>query len=109
MKVQTKITLLLVLVVAVFMAGLWAFRANDQKTFREIRADRFIEAKRAFDAFLAKDGEPLETLAEYDTTWDGMVQAIQTRNSRWLEENVSSESLFGYKAHAVWIYSPDKT
>src|SRR5467141_1309168 len=109
MKVQTKITLLLVLVVAVFMAGLWIFRALDHEKFREIRTNRLIEAKRSFDAFLAKDGEPLETLADYDTTWDNMVQAIQTRNIRWLEGNVSNESLQAYKAHAAWIYNPDKT
>src|SRR3982074_1458005 len=100
MKVQTKITLLLLVVVTVFVAGLWVFHAVDQRRVREIRTDRLIETKHSFDAFLAKDGEPLETLADYDTTWDSMVQAIQTRNIRWLEENVSNESLLGYKAHA---------
>ncbi len=109
MKVQTKITLLLLAVVVIFIAGLWAFRAFDQRKFRQIRANRFIEAKRSFDTFLAKDGESLETLADYDTTWDSMVQAIQNRNIRWLEENVSNESLLGYKAYAAWIYTPDKT
>jgi signal transduction histidine kinase/ActR/RegA family two-component response regulator len=109
MKVQTKITLLLLAVVAIFVAGLWAFRAVDQQKFREIRSNRLIEAKRSFDAFLAKDGEPLETLADYDTNWDAMVQAIQTRNERWLSENVSAETLVGYKAYAVWIYAPDRT
>jgi signal transduction histidine kinase len=109
MKVQTKITLLLLLVVAIFIVGLWRFRAVDQQKFREIRTSRFVEAKRSFDAFLAKDGEPPETLADYDTTWDAMVHAIQTRNTRWLEENVSDDSLQAYKANAVWIYTPDKT
>jgi len=89
MKVQTKITLLLLAVVTIFMAGLWAFRAFDQQKFRQIRMNRLVEAKRAFDAFLAKDGEPLETLADYDTTWDAMVQAIRSKNLRWLDENVS--------------------
>ena len=109
MKVQTKITLLLLAVVAIFMAGLWAFRAFDQQKFRQIRTNRLVEAKRAFEAFLAKDGEPLETLADYDTTWDAMVQAIRSKNLRWLDENVSHESLQAYKAHAAWIYSPDRT
>ncbi|HSP44717.1 MAG TPA: CHASE4 domain-containing protein, partial [Chthoniobacterales bacterium] len=107
MKVQTKITLLLLAVVAIFVAGLWVFRAIDQEKFREIRTSRLIEAKRSFDAFLDKDGEPLVTLADYDTTWDNMVQAIQTKNTKWLNENVSSETLLGYKAYAVWIYDHD--
>ena len=33
-----------------------------------------------------------------------MVQAIQTRNTKWLNENVSSETLIAYKAYAVWIF-----
>jgi signal transduction histidine kinase len=104
MKVQTKITLLLLAVVAIFMAGLWAFRAFDHRKFRQIRTARLIEAKRSFDAFLIKDGEPLQTLTDYDTMWDAMVQAIQTRNMKWLNENVSSETLIAYKAYAVWIF-----
>src|SRR3954468_11609288 len=107
MKVQTKITPFLFAVVAIFIAGLWAFRAFDQEKFREIRTSRLVEAKRGFDTFLRKDGEPLETLADYDTTWDDMVRAIQSKNTRWLSDNVSSETLLGYKAYAVWIYDRD--
>src|SRR4051794_11519591 len=107
MKVQTKITLLLLAVTAVFMAGLWAFRAFDQQKFREIRTNRLAEAKQSFDAFLHQDGEALQVLAEYDTTWDQMVQAIQNRDDKWLRDNVSSETLVAYKAYAVWIYDRD--
>ncbi|MEY2560089.1 MAG: hypothetical protein QOG51_504, partial [Verrucomicrobiota bacterium] len=66
MKVQTKITLLLLVVVATFMAGLWAFRVYDRHKFARIAAERENERKQSFDAFLKKDGEPLQTLAEYD-------------------------------------------
>ena len=107
MKVQTKITLLLLVVTALFLAGLWGFRAFDQQKFREIRSNRLVEAKQSFDAFLRQDGEPLQVLADYDTTWDQMVHAIQTRDQNWLSENVSSETLLGYKAYAVWIYDRD--
>lgn len=109
MKVQTKITLLIVLVVATFMAGLWGFRVYDKSKFRGITQERISERNRAFDAFLEKDGEPLKTLADDDTTLDDMVQAIQTKNIKWLGDNVSHETLLGYKANAVWIYSPDVT
>jgi signal transduction histidine kinase len=109
MKVQTKITLLIVLVVATFMGGLWAFRVYDQRNFRRITEERFSERNEAFDLFLKQDGEPLETLAEYDTTWDQMVQAIQKNDTRWFEENVNDATLLGYKAHAAWIYRPDAT
>lgn len=104
MKVQSKITLLLLAVVCTFMAGLWAFRIYDRQKFARITKEREIERKQSFEAFLKMDGEPLQTLAEYDTTWDQMVQALQKKDAPWFEENVSKETLLGYKADAVWIY-----
>ena len=107
MKVQTKITLLIVLVVATFMAGLWGFRVYDKSQFRKITEQRLIERNRAFDAFLEKDGEPLKTLADYDTNWDQMVQAIARNDQQWFKENVNGATLTAYKANAAWIYGPD--
>lgn len=109
MKVQTKITLLIVLVVATFMGGLWGFRVYDKKKFRRITQERVEERNQAFDAFLKKDGEPLETLAEEDTNLDQMVQAIQKKDEGWFSENENGPRLAGYKANAVWIYGPDGT
>ena len=109
MKVQTKITLLIVLVVATFMAGLWGFRIYDRSKFRSITAERVNERNRAFDAFLENYGEPLKTFAEDDTNLDQMVQAIQTKDERWFNENLNSPTLVGYKASAVWIYGADGT
>jgi len=109
MKVQTKITLLIVLVVATFMAGLWGFRVYDKAKFRQITQERVDERNRAFDAFLEKDGEPPKTLADYDTTWDEMVQAIEKKDQQWFREKVNGSTLAGYKANAVWIYAPDGT
>ncbi|MEY2565324.1 MAG: two-component system, cell cycle sensor histidine kinase and response regulator CckA [Verrucomicrobiota bacterium] len=109
MKVQTKITLLIVLVVATFMAGLWGFRVYDKSKFRRITQERVDERNRAFDAFLEKDGEPLKTLADYDTNWDQMVQAIEKNNAPWFQESVNGSTLAAYKAHAAWIFAPDGT
>src|SRR5256714_14590874 len=109
MKVQTKITLLLLVVVTGFIVGLGAFRAFDQQKFQRITEERFNERNEAFDLFLKQDGEPLQILADYDTTWDQMVQAIQKGDRRWFEENVNDATLLGYKAHAAWIYRPDAT
>jgi hypothetical protein len=79
MKVQTKITLLLLAVVATFMAGLWAFRIYDRQKFARIAEDRQRERKESFEAFLQKDGEPLKTLADYDAYWDDVIPAIAKR------------------------------
>ena len=103
MKVQTKITLLLLLVVATFMAGLWAFRIYDRQKFAGIAAEREKERKETFEEFLKHHGEPLQTLSEYVTQWDQMVQAIATDDKNWFEENVNTETLAGYRASAIWI------
>jgi signal transduction histidine kinase/ActR/RegA family two-component response regulator len=106
MKVQTKITLLLLAVVATFMAGLWAFRIYDRQKFARIAEDRQRERKESFEAFLQKDGEPLKTLADYDAYWDDVIPAIAKRDKQWFEKFVNESTLIGYKANAVWIYNP---
>ncbi|HEV2840778.1 MAG TPA: ATP-binding protein [Chthoniobacterales bacterium] len=109
MKVQTKITLLIVLVVAFFMVGLWRLRVYDASKFRSITQDRVTERNQAFDAFLAKHGEPLKMLVEDNANLDQMVQAIETRNQQWFSDNVNGAALVGYKANQAWIYGPDAT
>jgi signal transduction histidine kinase len=109
MKVQTKITLLIVLVVATFMAGLWGFRAYDKSKFRGIARDRVNERNIAFDAFLQKEGEPLKTFADDDTNLDKMVEAIEKMDQSWFTDNVNGTTLVGYKANAVWVFGPGGT
>ena len=109
MKVQTKIALLLVVVVAIFIAGLWGFRVYDRSKFRGITQQRVSERNRAFDAFLEKHGEPLKTLADEDSNLDQMVQAIESNDHHWFNENVNGPRLASFKAHAAWIYGPDAT
>lgn len=104
MKVQTKITLLIVLVVATFMVGLWGARAYDKSKFGSITAERIDERSNAFDLFLENDGEALKTLAEYDAYWDQMVQAIERNDQAWFKDNLTRETLEGYRANAAWIY-----
>jgi len=107
MKVQTKITLLLLLVVATFMAGLWAFRIYDRQKFARIAEEREKERKQSFEAFLEKNGEPLKTLCDYDSYWDQTVRAIETKDKKWFEENINLLTLEGYRANVVWVYPPD--
>ena len=87
MKVQTKITLLIVLVVAIFMAGLWGFRAFDKSELSAYRGRTRQERSQAFDAFLEKDGEPLKTFAEDDSLLgpDGAGR-LRTRMVQWFKE-----------------------
>jgi signal transduction histidine kinase len=109
MKVQTKIPLLIVLVVATFLGGLLCFRIYDKSKFRRITQERAEERSRAFDVFLRKDGERLKTLAADHSNWDDMVRAIENKDGQWFKEEENGTTLAGYKANAVWIFGPEAT
>src|SRR5436190_23510103 len=109
MKVQTKITLLLGLLVATFLTGLLAFRIYGRSKFQHITQHRLIEQNRSFDEFLQRNGEPLETLVEDTTCLDQIVQAIAAENYKWCIENLNDSTLSGYHANALWVYRPDGT
>lgn len=107
MKVQTKITLLLMLVVATFLAGLAAFRAYDQRKFRKITEARYSERTQSFEDFRKYYGERLETMAKDDSASDQMVEAIRVDDQQWFEENVGLARLESFGANAIWIYRTD--
>lgn len=109
MKVQTKISLLLVLVVATFLAGLWAFKAYDRRKFRSIAEERYAERLGAFETFLDHNGKPLQTMVEDYTCLDQLVRAIESKDAQWLAEDVSIEKLDSFHANAAWVYAPDGT
>jgi two-component system, cell cycle sensor histidine kinase and response regulator CckA len=109
MKVQTKIVLLLGLVVITFLAGVLGFRTFDQIKFRRIAQQRFAERNRSFDDFLRRNGEPLQTLVADYTCLDQMLDAVRTENLQWCAENVNAPELSAYRANAAWIYRPDAT
>ena len=109
MQVQTKITLLLALVVAAFLAGALAFRTYDRFKFQRIAQQRFAERTRSFDEFLERNGEPIQTLVEDSTCLDRIVQAISSGETQWFNDNLNEASLGAYHANAIWIYRPDGT
>jgi signal transduction histidine kinase/CheY-like chemotaxis protein len=107
MKVQTKITLLIVLVVVIFMAGVWAVRAYDRIKFRDIAKERLEERTNSFKAFLKINGEPLRTFVEDNAYLDQMVQAIEKNDKKWFEEDVNTQTVGSSYANATWIYNAD--
>ena len=107
MKVETKISLLLALVVATFLAGVLAFRTYDRFKFRHIGQERFAERNRSFDEFLQRNGEPLHTFVEDFTCLDQMVQAVAREDYQWCAENLDTATLSGYRANSIWIYRPN--
>lgn len=107
MKVQTKIILLLVAVVAAFVTALVAATFHRNAKFDRIARERAVEREVAFREFLQRRGEPLETLVKDFTTWDGMVRALRTHDRDWVAKNLGDAPLTTYHANAVWILHRD--
>ena len=110
MKVQTKILLLLLAVVAIFVGGILLLRARETARFLVIAQERAQDRERFFDGFLARQGEPLEMLAKDYTYWDDMVRAVDTGDGPWLNANLNNGGTWqSSDADAVWVYRPDRT
>ncbi len=110
MKVQTKILLLLLAVVAVFVGGILLIRAREHARFLRIAEDRARDREHFFDGFLARQGEPLEMLAKDYTYWDAMVSAVDGGDGGWLNGNLNNQGTWQTSdADALWVYRPDHT
>ncbi|HSH39110.1 MAG TPA: ATP-binding protein [Chthoniobacterales bacterium] len=109
MKVQTKITLLLVAVIATFLAGLWGFNRYGNLQFRRIADERWTERNKSLDDFLTYFGDPLLTLATDYTNWSDMADAIGSNDRQWFEDNVNDATLDSFRANSIWIFAPNGT
>lgn len=107
MKVQTKILLLLLLIVATFVGTLIAVRLFGQRKFRGIANARAAERHRVFREFLEERGDNLKVLVEDSTNWNDLVVAIRKDDLAWAEANVGEQTLATYRTNALWIYKPD--
>ncbi|HVF72698.1 MAG TPA: ATP-binding protein [Chthoniobacterales bacterium] len=109
MKVQTKILLLLLLVVLIFVGGLSVVRFNAERRFKLIADERALERNRIFDEFLSERGDQLSAIVDDSTNWDDLVRALKSNDQAWAESNIPPETLTAKNFNAFWIYKPDLT
>ncbi|HSE84270.1 MAG TPA: CHASE4 domain-containing protein, partial [Thermodesulfobacteriota bacterium] len=106
MKIQTKIFLLLILFIVMFMLGLIFLRFSEAGRKELIFQDRERERNEFFDKIVELKRLPLEDFARTYTYWDEMVHFVATGDKKWGYENLYT-SLEEYGAHATWIYRTD--
>lgn len=109
MKVQTKILLLLLLVVLTFIGGLTLVRWNQERRFKSIADQRAEERSRIFDEFLNERGDQLAAIVDDSTNWDDLVRSIRANDHAWADTNIPIETLTEKDFNALWIYKPDLT
>jgi diguanylate cyclase (GGDEF)-like protein/PAS domain S-box-containing protein len=107
LKIQTKIILLLFLIISVFMVGLGFLGHSRKEQVRFLFQEKEHEKNDFFDKILAIKGEPLETLVNYESTlWDEMANFVENPDKEWAEQNIDA-ALATYEINASWIYKPD--
>src|SRR6266851_9060996 len=106
MKIQTKIILLLSLIIAVFMIGLVFLNHSQRNGADLLFEDQEHERNEFFDKFVKVKGESLETLAFDYTYWDEMVNFLKTHDKTWASQTLDT-SLSSYKVDEMWIYQTD--
>ena len=107
MKVQTKILLLLLVVILTFISGLIGVRLNAARRFKAIADQRATDRNRIFDEFLKDRGDQLAAIVDDSTNWDDLVRAIRANDRGWADKNVGLEALADKDFNALWIYKPD--
>ena len=107
MKVQTKILLLLVLLVLIFIGALGVVRLFSERRLKAIADERAAERTRSFDEFLAERGDRLSAIVDDSTNWDDLVRALKSNDQTWANAIISLETLATRDFNAVWIYKPD--
>ncbi|HEV7404698.1 MAG TPA: ATP-binding protein [Chthoniobacteraceae bacterium] len=109
MKVQSKILLLLLAVVAVFSGGLLALKITERRVLQRMGRERAIERDRAFDEFLSERGDKLSAVVDDASIWTDMARACAQSDRPWIDRNENFETLSTYDLNAVWVYKPDGT
>src|SRR4051794_24182276 len=109
MKVQTKILLLLLAVVAAFTGGLVALQGTAGRQLQRMGRERAGERNRNFDDFLSERGDKLSVVVDDHSLWTDMARACAKSDRDWLDQKESFETLSEFDLNAVWIYKADGT
>ncbi len=110
MKVQTKIFLLLLVLVGLFAGGLTLIRRQAHTQFRQVAYERAKDRESFFNNFLRRQGEQLEFFAKDATDSDALIMALNKSDKAWLEQNILNDQTWAKSnANALWIYCPDRS
>ncbi len=106
MKVQTKLTVLLgVIIVALFGGLLFVFQAERQRAASLFRSEQQLE-EQFYDRLVALKGSSLDVFANDYTYWDEMVRFVSTGDRRWAHDIIDT-ALPTYQAVGAWVCRTD--
>jgi len=105
MKLQTKLILLLFLLVAVSMIGFLYLRYLEKNRADVLFQDQEQEKAVFFDKIVNLKGASLEAFAKDYTFFDEMVEFVSTGDKKWGAENIDT-GMETFHANIAWVYNP---
>lgn len=105
MKLQTKLILLLFLLVAVSMIGFAYLRYLEKNRAEVLFRDQEQEKAIFFDKIVNLKGASLQAFAKDYTFFDEMVEFVSTGDRKWGAENIDT-GMETFHANIAWVYNP---
>lgn len=105
MKTQTRLILLLGLLLAMFAASTWLLRLSHQSETEERLREEREERSDLLDRMVELMGDSLESLARDYSNWGEMLEFVKKPSNQWAEVNIDA-SLPNFHADAAWVICP---
>ncbi len=106
MNIQTRILLLIFVVIGLFSGWLALQIHQEEKKLSAISEETVREKKDSFVRSIELKGANLKSLANDYSYWDEMVQFIEKRDKAWAYQNLES-GLATFKADGILVLDPD--
>jgi signal transduction histidine kinase len=103
MKLETRLTVLLGSLLAVFLAALCGLHAVQRRGTNALRSDIAADKTRNLARLVELDGSPLERFVADFTQWDELCDFVARPDEKWAEVNVQ-QTLAMWKFHAAWVF-----
>ncbi len=108
MKIQTRLIVLLIVLLAVFGGCLVLLRAAHERETRRMRAEIAKERGDLLDRLLELTGLTLKNFAADYSLWSEMAEFATHGDPKWGEVNIEA-SLTNFDVNGAWVLRPDGT
>jgi PAS domain S-box-containing protein len=105
-KTQTKITILLLSVTLIFIAGLIIIKKYESKREELLLKKNIFDKNTLYDRILRVEGSTLEIFTYYSSNTDDIVASVNS-NDIDKADRIISPLLSSFHVDAVWIYNSD--
>jgi PAS domain S-box-containing protein len=106
MRVQTKLTSLLLLLIVIISTGRFIYLAFETRQVNLMFKEISRNENEDLDELIKLKGSSLESFVKDYTYWDEMVSFVNNPDPNWATQMLDT-SLATYKASGLWVYEKD--